>query len=125
MPGLCLTVDQGGFGVDYRLNMSVSDKWKQLLKEYKDEDWNLGNLVITLTNRRYNEKHIEYCGSHDKSIVGDKTIAVWLFDKEIYWNMSCNSPETIIISRGMCLLKLIRLIIFALGGETYLCFNGK
>ena len=26
MPGLCLTVDQEGF--DYRLNISISDKWK-------------------------------------------------------------------------------------------------
>jgi len=125
MPGLCLTVEQGGFGFDYRLNMSVSDKWIQLLKEYKDEDWNLGNLVFTLTNRRYNEKHVGYCESHDQSIVGDKTIAMWLFDKEMYWNMSCGSPETIIISRGMCLHKLIRLITFALGGEAYLCFMGN
>ena len=125
MPGLCLTVEQGGFGFDYRLNMSVSDKWIQLLKEYKDENWNMGNLVFTLTNRRYNEKHIGYCESHDQSIVGDKTIAMWLFDKEMYWNMSCNSPETIIISRGMSLHKLIRMITFALGGEGYLCFMGN
>ena len=125
MPGLCLTVEQGGFGFDYRLNMSVSDKWIQLLKEYKDENWNMGNLVFTLTNRRYNEKHIGYCESHDQSIVGDKTIAMWLFDKEMYWNMSCNSPETIVISRGMSLHKLIRMITFALGGEGYLCFMGN
>ena len=125
MPGLCLTVEQGGFGFDYRLNMSVSDKWIQLLKEYKDENWNMGNLIFTLTNRRYNEKHVGYCESHDQSIVGDKTIAMWLFDKEMYWNMSCNSPETIIISRGMSLHKLIRMITFALGGEGYLCFMGN
>ena len=49
MPGLCLKVEQGGFGFDYRLNMSVSDKWIQLLKEYKDENWNMGNLIFTLT----------------------------------------------------------------------------
>ena len=125
MPGLCFTVEQGGFGFDYRLNMSVSDKWIQLLKEYKDENWNMGNLIFTLTNRRYNEKHVGYCESHDQSIVGDKTIAMWLFDKEMYWNMSCNSPETIIISRGMSLHKLIRMITFALGGEAYLCFMGN
>ena len=125
MPGLCLTVEQGGFGFDYRFNMSVSDKWIQLLKEYKVENWNMGNLIFTLTNRRYNEKHVGYCESHDQSIVGDKTIAMWLFDKEMYWNMSCNSPETIIISRGMSLHKLIRMITFALGGEGYLCFMGN
>ena len=105
--------------------MSVSDKWIQLLKEYKDENWNMGNLIFTLTNRRYNEKHVGYCESHDQSIVGDKTIAMWLFDKEMYWNMSCNSPETIVISRGMSLHKLIRMITFALGGEGYLCFMGN
>ena len=125
MPGLCLTVEDGGFGFDYRLNMSVSDKWIQFLKEYSDEEWNMGNLVFTLTNRRYNEKHVGYCESHDQSIVGDKTIAMWLFDKEMYWNMSCGSPETIIISRGMALHKMIRMITFALGGEAYLCFMGN
>ena len=125
MPGLCRPVDEGGFGFDYRLNMSVCDKWIQLLKEYSDENWNMGNIVFTLTNRRYNEKHIGYCESHDQSIVGDKTISMWLFDKEIYWNMATNSPETPIINRGMALHKMIRMISFALGGEGYLCFMGN
>ena len=125
MPGLCRPVEEGGFGFDYRLNMSVCDKWIQLLKEYSDENWNMGNIVFTLTNRRYNEKHIGYCESHDQSIVGDKTISMWLFDKEIYWNMATNSPETPVINRGMALHKMIRMISFALGGEGYLCFMGN
>ena len=125
MPGLCRPVEEGGFGFDYRLNMSVCDKWIQLLKEYSDEDWNMGNIVFTLTNRRYNEKHIGYCESHDQSIVGDKTISMWLFDKEIYWNMSTDAPETPIINRGMALHKMIRLISFSLGGEGFLCFMGN
>ena len=125
MPGICRPVEDGGFGFDYRLNMSVCDKWIQLLKEYSDENWNMGNIVFTLTNRRYNEKHIGYCESHDQSIVGDKTISMWLFDKEIYWNMATNSPETPIINRGMALHKMIRMITFALGGEGYLCFMGN
>ena len=41
----------------------------------------MGNIVYTLTNRRYNEKHIGYAESHDQSIVGDKTISMWLFSK--------------------------------------------
>ena len=125
MPGLCRPVEEGGFGFDYRLNMSVCDKWIQLLKEYSDENWNMGNIVFTLTNRRYNEMHIGYCESHDQSIVGDKTISMWLFDKEIYWNMATNSPETMVINRGMALHKMIRMISFALGGEGYLCFMGN
>ena len=125
MPGLCRPVEEGGFGFDYRLNMSVCDKWIQLLKEYSDEDWNMGNIVFTLTNRRYNEKHIGYAESHDQSIVGDKTISMWLFDKEIYWNMANNAPETPVINRGFALHKMIRMITFALGGEGYLCFMGN
>ena len=35
MPGLCRPCEDGGFGFDYRLNMSVCDKWIQFLKEYK------------------------------------------------------------------------------------------
>lgn len=38
----------------------------QILKELKDEDWNMGNIVHTLTNRRYGEKCIVYAESHDQ-----------------------------------------------------------
>ena len=104
--------------------MGVSDKWIQLLKEYKDEDWTMGNIAFTLTNRRYNENHVGYSESHDQSIVGDKTISMWLLDKEVYWNMSINSPETIVINRGFSLHKMIRLITMTLG-EAYLKFMGN
>mmetsp|Transcript_36616 Transcript_36616/g.6549 ORF Transcript_36616/g.6549 Transcript_36616/m.6549 type:complete len:89 (-) Transcript_36616:961-1227(-) len=33
MPGLCRPIEEGGFGFDYRLNMSVPDQWIKLLKE--------------------------------------------------------------------------------------------
>ena len=125
MPGLCRPIDEGGFGFDYRLNMSIADKWIQILKEQRDEDWNMGNICYTLINRRDNEKHVGYCESHDQSIVGDKTISMWLFDKELYWNMSVWSEETVTIHRGMCLHKMIRLISFSLGGEAYLNFMGN
>ncbi len=64
--------------------MSIPDKWIQILKELKDEQWNMGNIVFTLTNRRYNEKHVGYCESHDQSIVGDKTLSMWLFGKVLF-----------------------------------------
>lgn len=38
----------------------------QLLKEFKDEEWNMGNIVFTLTNRRHGEKYITYAESHDQ-----------------------------------------------------------
>ena len=77
MPTLCRPVWEGGVGFDYRLAMAIPDKWIQLLKEQKDEDWNMGNLVFTLTNRRWQEKAIGYAESHDQALVGDKTVAFW------------------------------------------------
>lgn len=52
-----------------------------MLKEFKDEEWNMGNLVHTLTNRRYDEKVIAYCESHDQALVGDKTLMMWLVNE--------------------------------------------
>jgi len=50
---------------------------------------------------------------------------MWLFDKEIYFNMSRTSHDSLIISRGMALHKMIRLITMTLGGEGYLNFMGN
>uniref|UniRef100_A0A5F8G8Q6 1,4-alpha-glucan branching enzyme n=1 Tax=Monodelphis domestica TaxID=13616 RepID=A0A5F8G8Q6_MONDO len=113
MPALCSPITQGGGGFDYRLAMAIPDKWIQILKELKDEDWNMGNIVHTLTN------------SHDQALVGDKTLAFWLMDAEMYTNMSVLSPLTPVIDRGIQLHKMIRLITHALGGEGYLNFMGN
>lgn len=125
MPALCSPITQGGCGFDYRLAMAIPDKWIQLLKEYKDEDWNMGNIVFTLTNRRYLEKCIAYAESHDQALVGDKSLAFWLMDAEMYTNMSVLAPLTPVIDRGIQLHKMIRLITHALGGEGYLNFMGN
>ena len=125
MPTLGRPFEEGGIGFDYRLNMSIPDKWIGLLKESKDENWNMGNITFTLTNRRYREKCVAYAESHDQAIVGDKTISMWLFDKDIYYNMATKDPNTPIIDRGMALHKMIRLITLALGGEAYLNFMGN
>uniref|UniRef100_A0AAQ5YUA4 1,4-alpha-glucan branching enzyme n=1 Tax=Amphiprion ocellaris TaxID=80972 RepID=A0AAQ5YUA4_AMPOC len=125
MPALCRPVEEGGLGFDYRLAMAIPDKWIQILKELKDEDWNIGNITHTLTNRRYGEKCIAYAESHDQALVGDKTLAFWLMDKEMYTNMSSLIPMNPIINRGIQLHKMIRLITHGLGGEGYLNFIGN
>uniref|UniRef100_A0A8C6LUH3 1,4-alpha-glucan branching enzyme n=1 Tax=Nothobranchius furzeri TaxID=105023 RepID=A0A8C6LUH3_NOTFU len=125
MPALCRRVEEGGLGFDYRLAMAIPDKWIQILKEFKDEDWNMGNIVHTLTNRRYGEKCIAYAESHDQALVGDKTLAFWLMDKEMYTNMSTLIPMSSITDRGMQLHKMIRLLTHGLGGEGYLNFMGN
>ena len=83
------------------------------------------DIFFTLWNRRYDENVIAYCESHDQAIVGDKTISMHLFDAEIYWNMSLEKQETIIVNRGIALHKLIRIITLALGGDAYLNFMGN
>ena len=125
MPTLCRPVEEGGAGFDYRLAMAIPDKWIKILKEHKDEEGDIANIVHTLENRRWQEKNIAYVESHDQALVGDKTMAFWLMDAEMYTNMSCLSPLTATIDRGIALHKMIRLLTHGLGGEGWLNFIGN
>jgi len=125
MPGLCRPVDEGGQGFDYRLAMAIPDLWIKLLKHVSDEDWPIVDIVSQLENRRYSEKNVAYAESHDQALVGDKTIAFWLMDKEMYDFMSISTPLTSVIERGIALHKLIRLLTYGLGGEAWLNFIGN
>lgn len=89
MPLLCVPVEKGGVGFDYRLAMAIPDMWIKIIKEKKDDDWDMSNIVHTLTNRRYGEKSIAYAESHDQALVGDKTLAFWLMDKEMCKSTRC------------------------------------
>ncbi|MGH7244092.1 MAG: alpha-amylase family glycosyl hydrolase [Phycisphaerales bacterium] len=124
MPGMARPVVEGGLGFDYRLAMGIPDFWVKVLKEKRDEDWSMGEVFHTLTNRRANEDHIAYAESHDQALVGDKTLAFRLMDAEMYTHMS-KSTQSLLIDRGMALHKLIRLLTFFLGGEGWLSFMGN
>ena len=121
---MCRPVEYGGVGFDYRLGMGLPDKWIGLMKT-KDDDWNMGNIVFTLINRRWKEATIAYVESHDQALVGDKTIAFWLMDKEMYTEMTILVPRSPIIDRGIALHKMLRFITMCLGGEAYLNFMGN
>ncbi|GKZ21273.1 alpha-1,4-glucan branching enzyme [Aspergillus brasiliensis] len=125
MPALCLPHALGGVGFDYRLAMAIPDMYIKLLKEKSDDEWDIGNLSFTLVNRRHGEKTIAYAESHDQALVGDKTLMMWLCDKEMYTHMSVLTEFTPIIERGMALHKMLRLVTHALGGEGYLNFEGN
>jgi len=73
MPTLCREIKDGGIGFDYRLSMFLPDLWVKYLKGVPDEDWRMGIITHSMTNRRWNEKTIAYSESHDQAIVGDKT----------------------------------------------------
>ncbi|KAG7802948.1 hypothetical protein KL944_001840 [Ogataea haglerorum] len=124
-PTLCMPRSIGGVGFDYRLAMSIPDMWIKILKHLRDEDWDMAAIAHTLTNRRYKEKCIAYAESHDQALVGDKTLAFWLMDAQMYTNMSVLTELTPVVDRGIQLHKMIRLVTQSLGGEAYLNFEGN
>ena len=124
MPGMCLPIRFGGIGFDYRLAMGQPDLWIKLLKEKKDEDWDMWQIYGELTGRRPEEKYIGYAESHDQALVGDKTLMFRLCDSNMYSSMS-KFVEDSVIDRGMALHKMIRMATMTLGGEGYLNFMGN
>ena len=124
MPGTCVKAEDGGMGFDYRLGMAIPDYWIKLLKEQKDEDWNIWEMWSVMTNRLPSVRTVAYAESHDQALVGDKTIAFRLMDKEMYFAMD-RASENLVIDRGMALHKLIRLMTITTGGEAYLNFMGN
>jgi len=124
MPGLCAPIDDGGIGFDYRLGMGLPDFWIKVLKDQSDEQWNMHEFFFTMTNRLPDVKTIAYAESHDQALVGDKTLAFRLMDKEMYTSMSKDS-QNLIIDRGIALHKMIRFFTICLGGDAWLNFMGN
>ena len=124
MPGICAAVEDGGIGFDYRLGMGLPDFWIKILKDQKEEDWSMHEFFFTMTNRLYDVKTIAYAESHDQALVGDKTIAFRLMDKEMYTSMSKFTPS-MLVDRGVALHKMIRLFTISLGGNAWLNFMGN
>ena len=125
MPGMCLPIEDGGIGFDYRLAMGSPDLWIKLIKEQRDEFWNMWHIWSELTSRRPMEKYIGYAESHDQALVGDKTIMFRLCDSHMYTGMSKEGENDYVIERGIALHKMIRLVTLSLGGEGYLNFMGN
>ncbi len=121
MPGMCLSIDAGGIGFDYRLGMGIPDMWIKLVKEYSDNDWNIGTMWGEMCLRRPGEKTIGYVESHDQALVGDKTMMFRLADATMYTEME-KTTHSITIDRAVALHKMIRLFTLSSGGDGYLNF---
>lgn len=124
MPGLSRKIEDGGIGFDFRMAMGVPDYWIKTLKHKQDEEWDMFELWHQLSNRPAKEKSIAYAESHDQALVGDKSLAFWLMDKEMYFSMS-TLQQNLVVDRGIALHKMIRMITLSLGGEGYLNFIGN
>lgn len=124
MPGIAAPIESGGIGFDYRLAMGIPDFWIKMIKESKDEFWKPGSIWRELTNRRADEKTINYAESHDQALVGDKTIIFRLIDSEMYWHMMKEDPN-FVVERGIALHKIIRLLTATTINGGYLNFMGN
>ena len=124
MPGMCLPIEDGGVGFDYRLGMGLPDMWIRTVKEKSDEHWEIGKMWSDMCLRRPGENTVAYVESHDQALVGDKTMIFRLADANMYTDMNkdCHNP---IIDRAIALHKMIRLLTLAGGGEAYLNFMGN
>ena len=124
MPGMCLPIKDGGIGFDYRLAMGQPDLWVKLLKNTRDEDWDMWQIWNELTSRRVKEKYVAYVESHDQALVGDKTLMFRMCDSSMYTDMSRLS-DSLVVERGIALHKMIRMLTMSVGGEGYLNFMGN
>ena len=124
MPGMCVPIEDGGIGFDYRLAMGLPDMWIKTVKELRDEQWDIGKMWGDMCLRRPGEKTVAYVESHDQALVGDKTMIFRLADAAMYTDMNkdCHNPT---IDRAIALHKMIRLFTLGGGGEGYLNFMGN
>ena len=124
MPGMCLPIEDGGVGFDYRLGMGLPDMWVRTVKEKADENWEIGKMWGDMCLRRPGENTIAYVESHDQALVGDKTMIFRLADANMYTDMNKDTHNPV-IDRAIALHKMIRLFTLAGGGEGYLNFMGN
>ena len=124
MAGLAAPFAAGGVGFDFRMAMGIADHWIKWIKELSDEQWSPGMIWWELTNKRADEKTVSYAECHDQALVGDKTIIFRLIDKEMYFSMRKDQPNSL-VERGIALHKLIRLVTAATCGGGYLNFMGN
>ena len=122
MPGMCVKVPEGGIGFGYRLAMGLPDMWIKLIREQRDEDWNLDRIWHELNARM--AATIAYVESHDQALVGDQTIMFRLAEARMYTDMDkiCHNE---VIDRAMALHKMLRLVTMSAGGNGYLNFMGN
>jgi 1,4-alpha-glucan branching enzyme len=123
MPGMCLPIEDGGIGFDYRLAMGLPDMWIKAAKT-QDEFWDINKMWGDMCLRRPGEGTVAYVESHDQALVGDQTMIFRLAGANMYTDMK-KFTHNPVIDRAVALHKMIRLFTLAGGGEGYLNFMGN
>ena len=123
MPGMCLPIEDGGIGFDYRLGMGLPDMWIKAVKT-QDEFWDINNMWGSMCLRRPGEGTVAYVESHDQALVGDQTMIFRLAGANMYTDMD-KSTHNPVIDRAIALHKMIRAFTLGGAGEAYLNFMGN
>ena len=123
MPGMCLPIEDGGIGFDYRLGMGLPDMWIKAVKG-QDQFWDINKMWGDMCLRRPGEGTVAYVESHDQALVGDQTMIFRLAGANMYTDMEKRTHNPV-IDRAIALHKMIRLFTMAGGGESYLNFMGN
>ena len=124
MPGLAAPEHELGAGFDYRMSMGVPECWFKLIRDVRDEEWSIGYLWHELTNRRDDERTVNYAECHDQAIVGGKTVLFQMADTAIYDGMH-RGAGNLVAERAVALHKMIRLATLGTAGHAYLNFMGN
>ena len=124
MPGLAAPERRGGGGFNYRLAMGTPDCWYRLIRDTRDEHWDMNELWHGLADRRPDEHTIGYAECHDQAIVGGKTVIFQMIDAEMYGSMR-KTDHSPVVDRGIALHKMIRLATAFAAGGGYLNFMGN
>ena len=69
--------------------MAIPDMWIKYLKEKKDEEWNIGHIVHTLTNRRYKVLYFSFTKMNVPSeyFLKNNTISI-VYDGDVIYIIS-------------------------------------
>ena len=124
MPGMCLPIEDGGIGFDFRLGMGLPDMWIKAAKMTNDDHWDIFKMWCDMCLRRPGEDTVAYVESHDQALVGDQTMIFRLAGASMYTDMNKDCHNAI-IDRAIALHKMIRLFTLGGGGEGYLNFMGN
>ncbi|MCO5595808.1 hypothetical protein L7F22_049857 [Adiantum nelumboides] len=119
-PGLCQNINEGGLGFDYFVCMQPADMWSWLIRNGSDEDWVVSQIVETLTRQRSFGEMVVFTENHTQSLAGGMSLC------EAVWSCSISKfKKDRLDSRGLALLKIIRLITFSISGSAYVNFMGN
>ena len=123
MPGMCLPIEDGGIGFDFRLGMGLPDMWIKAVKG-QDQFWDINKMWGDMCLRRPGEDTIAYVESHDQALVGDQTMIFRLAGANMYTDMD-KATHNPVIDRAIALHKMIRAFTLGGAGEAYLNFMGN